>query len=49
MDDAAVKRWQEVQSQHAAPVDADGKSIGDGDEAYNLWENLGLYSFMKSS
>jgi|GEM_PF-6867059 len=49
MDDAAVKKWQEVQAQHATPVDPDGNSISDGDEAFNLWETLGLYAFMKDS
>jgi hypothetical protein len=49
MDDAALKKWQDTQSQHATPVDQDGKGIDDGDETYNLWETLGLYAFMKGS
>lgn len=48
MSEEQVKNWQELQKQYAYPVNPHGKRIEEGDAEFTLWEDLGLYAYMKS-
>jgi hypothetical protein len=48
MSDEELKRWREIQSKYEYPVDPYGERISEDDqERFTLWEDLGLYAYLK--
>ena len=48
VSDAVLSKWQELQSQYNYPVDSFGGRIEESEKnKFKMWEDLGLYAFMK--
>ena len=48
LSEEEISRWREIQQRYPHPVDPYGEAITEDDkERFTLWEDLGLYAFMK--